>query len=33
MYFMSNEMNSSKILNKFDNGTNIIKTEIINEMK
>ena len=33
---MSNEMNSIKILDKFDgfnNGTNIIKTRIINEIK
>ena len=32
---MLNEMNSSAIINKFDgfhNGTNVIKTIIINEM-
>ena len=36
MYFMSNEMNFSEILNKFDgfqNGINVIKIGIISEMK
>ena len=36
MYFISNEINPSGILDKFDgfyNNTNIIKTRIINEMK
>ena len=35
MYFMSNEMNSNEILDKFDgfhNSINVIKTIIINEM-
>ena len=35
MYLMSNEMNSNKFFDKFDefqNNINIIKIEIINEM-
>ena len=36
MYIISNKMNFSEILNKFDrfyNDTNIVKTKTINEMK
>ena len=36
MYFMLNEMNYNEIINKFNefhNGINIIKIEILNEMK
>ena len=36
MYFMSNDMNSNEIINKFDgfyNGTNIIKIGIVNKIK
>ena len=35
MYVMTNEMNSIEILDKLDrfhNGTNVIKTRVINEM-
>ena len=35
MYSMSNEMNSSEILNKFDgfhNSINVIKTKLVNEI-
>ena len=35
MHFISNELNSNEILNKFDkihNDSNVIKIEIVNEM-